>query len=130
MNYISVNHCVAISMWDSQKISGNILYRVTDGGEQYWPFMSDEQVLAPKEVCAFDEEKCLCLVRYWISFCSFSFVKISRYRDSKYACVTPQTTSITIHVQFINLAESDLIEVVNQEFRELLEKEFGKIPIV
>ena len=72
MNIVSIRSGLTFSMWNKDMIKGNIVYKMSESGEKYCPFMGEEVELLKDELAAFDDEKVLCLVRY---------------RDSKYAPV-------------------------------------------
>jgi DNA/RNA-binding domain of Phe-tRNA-synthetase-like protein len=112
MNYISVKHGVAISIWDQDRVKGAITYKMSKGGEKYKPFMSQVELeLLPNELAAFDETGiCRCLVRY---------------RDSDYASVEVDTRNICVHMQFINPSAEDNIEVALSELEKMLIAEVG-----
>lgn len=112
MNYISIKHGVAISIWDQDQVKGAITYKLSKGGEKYRPFMSEVELeLLPNELAAFDESGiCRCLVRY---------------RDSNYASVEVDTRNICVHMQFINPSTDDNIEIALTELEKLLLAEVG-----
>jgi len=105
MNVVSVKNGLTISIWDDEKVNGKIQYKMSRGGEKYWPFMGEEVSLLPNEVAAFDDEKCLCLVRY---------------RDSKYAPASVDSKEIIIHIQGVNEIEKNVIEKAAQELSDLI----------
>lgn len=105
MNVVSIKTGLTFSIWDKDKIKGNIVYKLSKGGEKYWPFMGNEVELLEDELVAFDDEKVLCLVRY---------------RDSKYAPVTLETKNIVVHIQGVNGISKEKIELALNEIEKLL----------
>lgn len=107
MNLISVRHGVAISIWDADKVQGEISYKLSKGGEKYWPFMGEQELsLLEDELIGVDESGvCRCLVRY---------------RDSKYAAVSVDTKNIIVHMQGINISDDADIMAPLEELRQLL----------
>lgn len=110
MNYTSIKNCLTVSIWDADKIKGNIVYKNSVGGEKYWPFMGEEHELSSGELAAFDDEKVLCLVRY---------------RDSKYAPVELETKNIIVHIQGIDDIEEIDIKSALDKLKELLVQSVG-----
>jgi len=113
MNVISIKHSLTISIWDEDRISGDITYRFSQSHEKYWPFMGDEYDLQENEIIASDTEKVLCLVRY---------------RDSKYAPVTLETENIVVHVQGVGVITETDIKLAVDELKELLIRSVGGEP--
>jgi DNA/RNA-binding domain of Phe-tRNA-synthetase-like protein len=112
MNLVSIKSGLTMSVWDKDLIKGNIDYRLSAGGERYWPFAGEEVALLPGELAAFDEEKVLCLVRY---------------RDSKYAPVTPETHNLVVHVQGVEGISKEAVDsAVNELEALILENTGGK----
>tara|TARA_Y100000310_G_scaffold94955_1_gene92787 strand:- start:21191 stop:21853 length:663 start_codon:yes stop_codon:yes gene_type:complete len=105
MNIISIKTGLTISIWDKDKVKGNIVYKLSQGGEKYLPFMGEEVELLKDELVAFDDEKILCLVRY---------------RDSQYAPVTLETSNIIVHIQGVKGIKKDVIENALDELEKLL----------
>ena len=105
MNIVSIRTGLTFSIWNKDKIKGNIIYKLSDGGEKYWPFMGGEVKLLNNELIAVDDEKVLCLVRY---------------RDSKYAPVTLDTKNIIVHIQGVNGISKENIEIALDEIEKLL----------
>jgi DNA/RNA-binding domain of Phe-tRNA-synthetase-like protein len=98
---------------DLDKLKGKISYKLSEGREKYWPFMGEEVELEEGELATFDEEKVLGLVRY---------------RDSKYAPVTPDTKNILVHIQGVNGIKKELIgDALDELGRLVLENCGGKI---
>ncbi|MBU0899177.1 MAG: hypothetical protein KKB03_03670 [Nanoarchaeota archaeon] len=110
MNIISIKSGLTISIWDKDNIKGDIIYKLTEGGERYWPFMGDEVKLLKGELAAFDDEKVLCLVRY---------------RDSKYAPVTLETKNIVVHIQGVKGITKESVEKALNELENLLVENTG-----
>ncbi|MCH7902297.1 hypothetical protein IIC68_00935 [archaeon] len=110
MNVVSIKSGLTISMWDSEKINGNIIYKNSQGGEKYWPFMGEEVELLDNELAAFDEEKVLCLVRY---------------RDSKYAPIMEETTKMVVHIQGVEGISKERVENALNELEQLLIENVG-----
>lgn len=110
MNFISITMGVTISIWDQDKIKGDILYKLSQGVEKYWPFMGEEVVLMAGELAAFDDEKVLCLVRY---------------RDSKYAPVNLETKNLVIHIQGVHGVKKALLEEALDQLALLLNETVG-----
>ncbi|GEM_PF-79789 len=110
MNIVSVKNGLTVSMWDKDKVKGDIIYRLSNGGENYCPFMGEEVKLLKGELAAFDDEKVLCLVRY---------------RDSKYAPVTPETKNIIAHIQGVNGISKESVEKALTELQQLLVENVG-----
>lgn len=110
MNLVSIETGLTMSMWDRDQLVGPIVYKLSGGGEKYWPFMGEEVNLLTGELAAFDKEKVLCLVRY---------------RDSKYAPVTLESANIVLHIQGVNgITEADIQPALNQ-MQELLISQVG-----
>ena len=105
MNIVSIKTGLTFSIWDKDKIKQAIVYRLSEGGEKYCPFMGEEVQLLEGELAAFDDEKVLCLVRY---------------RDSKYAPVTLKTKNIVVHIQGVNGIGEDAIKNALDEIEKLL----------
>ncbi len=105
MNVISVRSGLTVSIWDRERIKGGIIYRLSRGGEKYWPFTGEEVELLKGELVAFDDEKVLCLVKY---------------RDSKYAPVTLETKDIVVHIQGVEGIRKVAIESALNELEGLL----------
>jgi DNA/RNA-binding domain of Phe-tRNA-synthetase-like protein len=110
MNIISVKYGLTISVWDQDKLNGDITYKISKGGDKYWPFMGDEVKLLKGELIAQDRDKVICLVRY---------------RDSKYAPVTVDTKNIVVHIQGVNGIKKEVIEKALTELKELLLENVG-----
>ncbi len=110
MNLVSVESGLTVSAWDADGIRGGVVYKLSDGGEKYWPFMGEEIPLVPGELAAFDEEKVLCLVRY---------------RDSKYAPVTADSKRIAVHIQGVNGIGKPEIEKALNELEQLVLENCG-----
>ncbi|HIH42878.1 TPA: hypothetical protein HA246_04495, partial [Candidatus Woesearchaeota archaeon] len=102
---VSIRSGLTFSMWNKDLIKGNIVYKMSNGKEKYWPFMGEEVELLKDEVAAFDDEKVLCLVRY---------------RDSKYAPVTVETNNIVVHVQGVAGIKREKIANALDEIEKLL----------
>ena len=105
MNIISIKTGLTISIWDKDKVKKDIVYKLSKGGEKYWPFMGEEVELLEGELVAIDNEKVLCLVRY---------------RDSKYAPVTIETKNIVVHIQGIKGIKKEVVENALDELEQLL----------
>ncbi|MBS3158385.1 hypothetical protein J4206_03800 [Candidatus Woesearchaeota archaeon] len=113
MNIVSIRSGLTFSMWNKDLIKGNIVYKMSNGKEKYWPFMGEEVELLKDEVAAFDDEKVLCLVRY---------------RDSKYAPTTIETKNLVVHVQGVAGIKREAIENALDEIERLLvENVKGKV---
>ncbi len=111
MNIVSIKTGLTMSIWDEDKIKGSVIYKLSRGGEKYWPFMGKEEVeLLEGELAAFDDEKVLCLVRY---------------RDSIYAPVTLETKNIVMHIQGVNGIRGETIESALNELERLLLENVG-----
>jgi len=110
MNYISIKHGVTISIWDQNNIKGDIVYKNSQGEENYWPFMGDEVKLLKDELAAYDSEKVLCLVRF---------------RDSKYAPVNVDTTNIIIHIQGVGGIDQETIRLALNDLNSLIIENCG-----
>ncbi len=112
MNVVSIETGLTMSAWDADRVAGKIEYRFSNGGEKYWPFMGEETELLPGELAAFDDDKCLCLVRF---------------RDSKYAPVTVETKNVVLHVQAIRGIASERVQSALDGLEKLvLENAGGK----
>ncbi len=105
MNFVSITSGLTISIWDFQKLKGDIVYKLSQGGEKYWPFMGEEMQLLAGELAAFDDEKVLCLVRY---------------RDSKYAPVELETKDIVVHIQGVKGIDSMHVAAALDQLADLL----------
>ncbi len=110
MNIVSIKTDLTFSSWDKDKIKGDIVYKLSSGGEKYWPFMGEEVELLKGELTAVDDEKVLCLVRY---------------RDSKYAPVMLETKNIVVHIQGIEGVSKEKIEIALNEIERLLLENVG-----
>jgi len=110
MNVVSIKSGLTVSIWDNDKIKGNIIYKLSEGGEKYWPFMGDEVELLENELIAQDDEKVLCLVRY---------------RDSKYAPVSLDTKNIVVHIQGVAGIKKEAIKHALDELEKLLLENVG-----
>ena len=105
MNIVSVTHGIPVSIWDREKVHGTITYTRSKGGEKYWPFMGEEVSLLQNELIAVDDEQVLCLLRY---------------RDSKYAPVSLDSSSIVVHIQVTNGIPAQTVQTALDELETLI----------